>query len=49
MQYNSNFSFYLGGGARRYDNLAHIVGKEGVDGWLRSGVKMTFNPVDTKF
>lgn len=49
MQYNNWFAFYLGGGVRRYENLAHIIGEDGVDGWVRSGIKLTFNPVDLKF
>ena len=49
MQYNSWFGFYLGGGFRSYDNLAHDKHEDGKDGWIRSGIKMTFNPVDKKF
>jgi hypothetical protein len=49
MQYNSWFGFYLGGGVRKYRNLAHDRDEDGIDGWIRSGIKMTFNPVDTKF
>lgn len=49
MRYNNWFSFYLGGGFRVYENLAHDVGKDGADGWIRSGVKFTFNPVDYRF
>ena len=49
MQYNSWFGFYLGGGFRKYDNLAHDRDEDGTDGWIRSGIKMTFNPVDMKF
>jgi hypothetical protein len=49
MQYNSWFGFYLGGGFRSYENLAHDKHEDGKDGWIRSGIKMTFNPVDTKF
>ena len=49
LQYNSWFGVYLGGGFRTYDNLAHDKHEDGADGWIRSGIKMTFNPVDTKF
>jgi hypothetical protein len=49
MQYNSWLGFYLGGGFRSYENLAHDKHEDGKDGWIRSGIKMTFNPVDTKF
>lgn len=49
MQYNSWFGFYVGGGFRIYENLAHDKHEDGADGWIRSGIKMTFNPVDTKF
>lgn len=49
MQVNSWFAFYLGGGARIYDNFAHVAGDGGCDGWLRSGIKMSFNPVDVRF
>ena len=49
MKVNNWFSFYLGGGLRKYENLSHENGNDGVDGWLRSGVKFTFNPVDMKF
>ena len=49
MQYNNWFGFYLGGGFRRYDNLAHDRNEDGMDGWIRSGIKMSFNPIDTKF
>ena len=34
---------------RLYENLAHENGNDGVDGWLRSGVRFNFNPVDMKF
>lgn len=46
MQFNRWFAFYLGGGVRKYENLAHNMGKDGFDGWVNSGVKFTFNPVD---
>ena len=46
---NHWFSFYLGGGFRIYENLAHENGDNGADGWVRSGVKFNFNPVDMKF
>ena len=49
MQVNGWFGFYVGGGFRKYENLAHESGDDGYDGWIRSGVKFTFNPVDTKF
>lgn len=49
LEYSRYFSIYLGGGFRIYDNLAHNSGKDGSDGWIRSGVKFTFNPIDTKF
>ena len=49
MKVNNWFAFYIGGGMRYYENLAHVNGDDGVDGWLRSGVKFTFNPVDKKF
>lgn len=49
MKVNGWFSFYLGGGARIYENLAHNEGEDGFDGWLRSGVRFSFNPVDMKF
>lgn len=48
MQYNSWFAFYVGGGVRYYDNLAHDLDEDGFDGWIRSGVKFTFNPVDVR-
>ncbi|MCF0225522.1 MAG: hypothetical protein HUK20_14740 [Fibrobacter sp.] len=48
-QYNNWFSFYLGGGFRIYDNLAHKKNDDGVDGWIRSGIKMNFNLVNQKF
>jgi len=48
-KFNGWFGFYLGGGGRIYENLAHINGKDGMDGWIRSGVKFNFNPVDVKF
>ncbi|MCF0214936.1 MAG: hypothetical protein HUK21_00490 [Fibrobacteraceae bacterium] len=46
---NEWFGFYLGGGLRRYENLDHIVGEDGVDGWVNSGIKVNFNPIDSKF
>ncbi len=49
MQFNSWFGFYLGGGFRIYENLAHDKGEDSADGWIRSGIKMNFNPVDKKF
>ena len=49
LQYNSWLAIYLGGGYRFYKNLAHDKHEDGNDGWIRSGIKMTFNPVDTKF
>ena len=49
LQYNRWFGIYVGGGFRLYENLAHDINEDGADGWLRTGVKMTFNPVDTKF
>lgn len=49
MKVNGWFDFYVGGGFRKYENLAHVKGDDGYDGWLRSGVKFSFNPVDTKF
>jgi hypothetical protein len=49
MKVNGWFGFYLGGGMRLYENLAHENGNDGVDGWLRSGVRFNFNPVDMKF
>ena len=49
MKVNDWFGFYIGGGFRKYENLAHEKGDDGYDGWIRSGVKFTFNPVDTKF
>lgn len=49
MKVNGWFGFYLGGGGRFYENLAHVKGDDGFDGWLRSGVRFNFNPVDTKF
>lgn len=50
-QYKVNgwFGFYLGGGGRVYENLAHKNGEDGMDGWIRSGIKFNFNPVDTRF
>ena len=48
-QVNGWLSFYVGGGFRVYDNLAHDVSEDGADGWIRSGVKFNFNPVDMKF
>ena len=49
LQYNSWLGIYLGGGFRTYENLGHDKREDGADGWIRSGIKMTFNPVDTKF
>lgn len=49
MQYNDWFGFYLGGGFRIYENLAHEVGDDGASGWIRAGVKFIFNPVDYRF
>ena len=49
MKVNGWFGFYVGGGFRKYENLAHVKGDDGFDGWIRSGVKFSFNPVDTKF
>lgn len=49
MKVNSWFAFYIGGGMRYYENLAHEKGDNGVDGWLRSGVKFTFNPLTRSF
>ena len=49
MQMTSWFGFYLGGGGRVYENLDHVRGDDGVDGWIRSGIKFNFNPVDMKF
>ena len=43
------FKFYVGGGFRVYRNLAHDKNEDGSDGWIRSGVKFNFNPVDMKF
>jgi len=49
LKFNEWLRFYLGGGGRKYENLANIPGKDGVDGWIRSGIQLQFNPVDTKF
>ena len=49
MQYNRWCGFYLGGGLRIYENLNHEKGEDGVDGWIRSGIKMNFNPLDYRF
>ena len=49
MKVNGWFGFYVGGGFRYYENLAHVKGDDGFDGWLRSGIRFTFNPVDLKF
>ena len=49
MKMNGWFGFYIGGGFRKYENLAHEKGDDGYDGWIRSGVKFSFNPVDSKF
>ncbi|MCQ2105326.1 MAG: hypothetical protein MJZ26_05995 [Fibrobacter sp.] len=46
---NRWFSFYLGGGFRIYENLDHVKKEDGADGWVRSGVKFNFNPVDYRF
>lgn len=43
------FEYYLGGGFRIYDNLDHVKGENGADGWIRAGVKFTLNPVDYRF
>lgn len=43
------FEYYVGGGFRIYENLDHIVGEDGADGWVRAGVKFLFNPVDYRF
>ena len=49
LKFNEWLRFYLGGGGRKYENLANIPGKDGMDGWIRSGIQLQFNPVDTKF
>jgi hypothetical protein len=49
LKFNNWLRFYLGGGGRKYENLANIPGKDGMDGWIRSGIQLQFNPVDTKF
>lgn len=41
--------YYVGGGFRIYENLDHVNGEDGVDGWVRAGVKFTFNPIDYRF
>lgn len=43
------FEYYAGGGFRIYENLDHINGNDGADGWVRAGVKFIFNPVDYRF
>lgn len=43
------FEYYVGGGFRIYENLDHIKGENGADGWVRAGVKFIFNPVDYRF
>lgn len=43
------FEVYIGGGFRIYENLDHINGEDGVDGWIRSGIRFNFNPVDFRF
>lgn len=41
-QVTDYFKFYLGGGARRYENLDHLKKEDGADFWLRSGVALSF-------
>lgn len=48
-KFNSWFEYYVGGGFRVYENLDHINGEDGADGWIRAGVKFIFNPVDYRF
>lgn len=33
---------YVGGGVRHYENLDHEKGEDGVDGWVRLGVALSF-------
>ncbi|MCQ2091438.1 MAG: hypothetical protein MJY85_02050 [Fibrobacter sp.] len=48
-KFNSWFEYYVGGGFRIYENLDHVKGENGADGWVRAGIKLIFNPVDYRF